>query len=136
MDSRDERHHLGCSFSFGESVKKKSEFEDDQTVGNRLPYDPGILWNVSGHSELRGWRAGFLIRGRGLRYITYENRTENSLPAHTVLDIWFQKRWQWNMFDVSVTTAIDNLFNESYQIIKGYPMSGRIYGLEMSVRYN
>jgi outer membrane cobalamin receptor len=59
------------------------------------------------------------LRFESLRYERTSNDTY--LPSHTVVDARYRRRFgeAWSLY-----VAADNLFNESYEIVNGYPMPG------------
>jgi outer membrane cobalamin receptor len=65
---------------------------------------------------------GTNLLSAGLHYesLRYE-RTSNEafLPAHTLVDLLYRRQLSGS---VSLYAAVDNLFNESYQSVDGYPM--------------
>jgi outer membrane cobalamin receptor len=59
------------------------------------------------------------LRFESLRYERTDNK--NYLPSHTVVDLLYRRAFGET---ISLYTAVDNLFNESYEIVDGYPMPG------------
>jgi outer membrane cobalamin receptor len=59
------------------------------------------------------------LRFESLRYERTSNDTY--LPSHTVVDALYRRRFgeTWSLY-----IAADNLFNESYEVVNGYPMPG------------
>jgi outer membrane receptor protein involved in Fe transport len=90
-------------------------FEDNK----RLPMIP--IHNI-GASLVFDNKRNYLSAGLHFESLRYE-RTSNDtfLPSHTVVDVLYRRRYGEAL---SLYIAVDNLFNESYEIVQGYPMPG------------
>ena len=125
----DNRYILQAKYTRGSSRKNKADFEGDRTVGNQLPYLPDEQVNLSLQTNhglfsagVNGWYSSF-------RYTTLQNDPQSILPSVNVWRIWLSFNTVLYRQKLTLLFHIDNLFDQSYQIISGYPMPPRQYGI-------
>ena len=133
LRSADERHALQLKYTRGTSRKNKAEFAGDQTVGNQLPYLPDEQFTLILHSGLASFNAGIEGSYISFRYKTLQNDAWQILPSAAVWRMWFS--YGTRVFNQSLTllVRIENLFDTNYQIMPGYPMPPRHYGLRVEL---
>ncbi|HGY55660.1 MAG TPA: TonB-dependent receptor [Caldithrix abyssi] len=129
----DDRYILQVKYTRGSSRKNKADFEGDRTVGNQLPYLPDEQVNLSLQTNhglfsagVNGWYSSF-------RYTTLLNNPQSILPSVSVWRIWLSFDTVLYRQKLTLLFHIDNLFDQSYQIISGYPMPPRQYGIRLEL---
>jgi len=113
---------------------------DKSTPGNptykhQIPYIP--FETLSGMLNLNGKHlgVGYNLLYNSHRYVLGENITANMLPSWWVHDLAVS--WQQSLRSVEwkIKAEAINLFNERYELIKGFPMNGRGFYLTLSINY-
>ena len=126
---------FSCNYRYSLSEKYKAEFEGDGTVGNQLPYLPREQFNLAGRTGWRFLRMGINYSNVSFRYKTIENESDQILSSYQTVDTWGGFEFDFNKNKVRVSLAIENLFDENYQVMDGYPMPWRNYTLTLSSEY-
>lgn len=105
---------------------------------DEMPYTPsftlqaGAQWEITESDKLyvdmqhiQGLYQGTSMRSGGFNYISPDSK--NKLDDITLFNVRLSHRVQqpgWRFEDMEFFLAIDNLFDESYEYVKGYPMPG------------
>ncbi len=134
--SADNRHALQVKYTRGSSRKNKAEFAGDQTVGNQLPYLPEELVTFSLRSALASFSAGMEGSYMSFRYKTLQNDVRQVMPSVTVWRLWFSYNMTLLKQQLSLLFKIENIFDIDYQVIAGYPMPPRQYGVRLDIALN
>ena len=103
------------------------------TDGHLLPYAPQELFN--GLLRLDAWK--FSLIG-SWDYVSHRhtlsfNTAESALPHYLVLNLGLSRDVSMGTFWVSGRLDVNNLLDESYQVVRNYPMPGRSVRGEMKV---
>jgi len=93
--------------------------------GTLLPYIPQELFNGGVH-----WKADVLLAGGTWSYTSYRYSLPGSqysslVQPFTVIGMYVGAQARSEFMRVNVRLAVDNLLNEQYVVIRGYPMPGR-----------
>lgn len=67
------------------------------------------------------------------RYTNFENTQFN--PRYDVLDGNISLGITKGAFEIDTKFIVNNIFNEDYMVIKGYPMPLRNFKFELSIKY-
>ena len=134
--SVDERHKLRFSYGCGQAVKKAPEVPDDRTVGNQLPFLPQEQWALNARTAWKQWQAGFSLRRTGFRYSDFSNDPNAILPSFTIVNLWMQGTLTFGKWRLIPGVALENAFDRSYEVLKGFPMPGRFVRLSCSVHWD
>jgi len=127
---------INANYSFGNTVKSKPDFSGDKTSGNQLPFVPRERINLSvsaKYSELY-----FTISGSrtSFRYLTIQNDNDDILPAFNLLNLILE--YQFNILNhlCNFTFSVDNVTDNNYSVMPGYPMPGRRWGIGLNINSN
>lgn len=120
-------------YSFTKSTKKSSEFINDPTYNKQLFYIPEHIMkcNLSFSYKKTGLNLFYSYTGR--RFTDFENK--NYLTAVNLFEGNVFQKFQINEFVTQLKIEVNNIFNEDYQMISGYPMPLRNYKLVLSIEY-
>ena len=66
------------------------------------------------------------------RYKTIDNKADQILPSYQTVDTWAGFEFKLNKNNIRIFLAAENLFNEDFQLVDGYPMPWRNYTLTLS----
>ncbi|MBK9357849.1 MAG: TonB-dependent receptor [Bacteroidales bacterium] len=105
------------------------------TYRQQIPYVP--FQTFSGSLTVREQRIslGYNVLYNSHRYTLGENIHANLLPSWWVHDVAVS--WQQSVKTVPVTLKAEviNLFNQQYEVIRGFPMNGRGFYISLNINY-
>jgi outer membrane receptor for ferrienterochelin and colicin len=128
------------AYTTASSRKVSADFLGDPTVGSQLVYIPQEMFTFSATGTLElstavvkevGGTLGYSLSG--YRYLTEDN-TE-FLPAHRLVNIGIRSRLALGGLTLWARMEVNNLLNEDYQVMRGYPMPLRSYRGTISIEY-
>jgi outer membrane cobalamin receptor len=126
-------HRLLMNYAYGESIKAEGDSIGDPTKGNRLPHLPDETWSITVISGLSIMKAGIQLSGSSLRYLGIDNNPQNILPSYFSGRFWASIPVRIYEQNISLTFGVNNMFDESYQIMNGFPMPPKHYFLQLSL---
>ena len=129
-------HKIRFSYTFGKAVKKAAESANDRTVGNQVPFLPQEQWSLSAQTGWRRWRIGTSIRHTGFRFTDFSNDSNAILHSFTTVRFWLQGEVSTGAVRIRPQLILDNSFNRSYEVLKGFPMPGRFWQLGCAFEFN
>jgi outer membrane receptor protein involved in Fe transport len=131
---------LDANYAYIESRKTSADYPGDPNVNKRLVYVPthaaslALTWSTSrpvAPIDRFGCVLSYQLVGR--RFASEDNTTV--LPAYDVADGTLFASWRLSSFEFQTRFEVRNLFDESYQIILGYPMPLRSYRVTLGLEY-
>ncbi|HCV42568.1 MAG TPA: hypothetical protein DGH68_03720 [Bacteroidetes bacterium] len=131
---------LQVGYTTSSSRKISADFPGDPTVAKQLVYMPQQTLAVSATGTLGigaaivkevGGSLGYSYSG--YRYLTEDN-TE-SLPAHGLVNVGIRSRLTLSQLAIWIKLEVNNIFNEEYQVMLGYPMPLRSFRVTVSLEY-
>lgn len=128
------------NYNYANSLKKNEDFPGDPSYNKQMLYIPqeyfkaSVMFNYLTSSEIIKFvslNAFYSYSGR--RYMNSENTI--FVPNYGLADA--NLSFGLNIFkaEADLKLAVDNIFNEDYQVIAGYPMPLRNYRLQVSFKY-
>ena len=102
----------------------------DAFYGDQIPYIPQHSGSAVVCAGWRGWTARYSFLYTGQRYDQRANTPENFAPAWYTSDSALSYTWRHWEF----TAELNNLFQQRYEIVKGYPLPGRNFLLGLTWR--
>ena len=127
-------HLLSGSLSY--TLMKTEDRSGGITDGHLIPYAPQEL--VNGVVTLRKW--SFALTG-SWEYVSHRhtlsyNTPESALPHYLVVNLGLAR--DFRIGDIEATGRLDlsNLFDESYEVVRNYPMPGRSLRIEMRILWH
>ena len=131
---------FGFNYNYGTALKKSKDTPDDESYNKQLLYLPQEYvkssFNLSyepGGSIVKLISLNVFYTFTGKRYIDAENT--RFIPYYELFD--GNVKLTLNLFktETSVKFAVNNLGNEDYQVMYGYPMALRNYKLQIGIKY-
>lgn len=131
---------LQASYTTSSSRRTSSEYPGDPTVNAQLIYVPQEMFTLSANStidldaaivkELGGLVSYSFV---GYRYYTEDNTAY--LPAHRLVNVSIRSRFTIDKLAMLGKLEVNNLFNEQYQVMLGYPMPLRSFRVTFGIEY-
>ncbi len=105
---------------------------NNKTTHNKIiPYRPQHSVKAGINISYKNFNGKIKYRFVGKRFITVANTVE--LPYYNVIDITLlQKTMIWKL-NTEIKISINNITNEFYQIISGYPIPGREFRIGLTL---
>ena len=121
--------HLGLdgTFSWTPSINEGEPMSPaDKSVGKQLPYVPEISATLTGELSFRTWSFLYKWCHYSERYTMSSNdlSLSGNLPPYFMSNITLEKRFSLAWADLSLKSAVNNLFNEEYLSVLSRPMPG------------
>ncbi len=135
LGSIDNLHRLRFSYTRSRSVKNKAEYPGDPNVGNQLPFLPREQLNATLQTGYRRLRAGMQVSYAGFRFTDLSNDPLNILPAYWQSDCWISGKFDWGGLELRPELRINNLFDQRFSILSGYPLPGRTFAITLYANF-
>lgn len=101
--------------------------------GTLLPYVPQELFSGGMHWRDAAWMSGWTWSYSSFRYALPGAQYTSILQPFGVIQAYVGVHAETDRMRVNVRASVDNLFNERYVIVRGYPMPGRMFRIMMDV---
>lgn len=132
--------NIGINYSFGSAIKKSEDFPGDPSYGKQLIYLPkemvkgSIMMNYLTTSKLLKYVSFSLFYNFSTRrYTNFENT--QFVPRYDVLDGNIAAGFKFSGFETGLRFIVNNILNEDYTVLPGYPMPLRNYKIEINLKY-
>ena len=136
------RFNAGTSvnYTYSNALKKNSDFENDPTYNKQLIYLPkemvkaSIMMNYLTTSKLLNYVSFNLFYSFSTkRYTNFENT--QFAPRYDFIDGNIGFGFRIDKVKIGTKFIVNNILNENYSVIPGYPMPLRNYKFEISFKY-
>jgi vitamin B12 transporter len=131
---------LGLYYNYGTALKKTKDSPDDESYNKQLLYLPQeyvkSAFNLNyepGSVVLKLISLNIFYTFTGKRYINTENT--RFIPYYELIDANINLVLNLFKTETSLKLAVNNLGNEDYQVMYGYPMPLRNYKLQIGIKY-
>ncbi len=128
------------NYTNSKALKKSSDYSGDPTYGKQLIYLPkemvkaSIMMNYLTTSKLLKFVSFSLFYNFSTRrYTNFENT--QFVPRYDALDGNFGLGFTKGAFEIGTKFIVNNILNENYSVLPGYPMPLRNYKFELSIKY-
>jgi outer membrane cobalamin receptor len=98
-----------------------------QTYNQQLPYTPRCTASGTVQIETPWIDLNYTLLYSGKRYFERVNRPEYQMKSYADQGISLQKRIRWKTHQWLLTVECLNWMNESYEVVRSYPMPGRSF---------
>ena len=124
---------FNLNYTFNSSIKNNMDYQGDITYGKQLIYIPYnmIKLNLNFSINNFGFGAGSVFIGDS--YSDFENR--NSMNSDFVLDGNIYYNLNIAKINALLKFEVNNITNENYQVISGYPMPLRNFRFLIKLKY-
>ncbi len=101
----------------------------------QIPYIPFETANAGFSFGYGNWwlRTGFMYRGH--RFVLGENTYDNMLPSYWLADVSLLYKVQLQNHTLQIKGEVSNLLNQSYEVIRSFPMPGRCFIFSLAWLY-
>ena len=124
---------INGNYSYSSTIKTKAEFDGDKTINNQVPFIPREMANLGIYLTWEKWKTDFNWNRTGFRYLSWLNSSGEFLPSHNLFDLSLQYEFQFYSQACILNLAINNLQDEEYQVMYGYPMPGRSFKISLMI---
>ncbi len=131
---------LYLNFNYGNSLKKNEDFPGDPSYNKQMVYIPqnffksSLMLNYLTSSKIIKFVSlNAFYTYTGIRYMNSENTV--FAAYYQLVDANINIGFNFLKTDSELKFAINNIFNQDYQVILGYPMPLRNYKLQISFKY-
>lgn len=131
---------LSLNYSYGTAIKKNSDFPGDPSYNKQMIYIPkemiktAFMFNYLTTSKLLKLVSfNLFYRFATRRYMNFENTVFE--PRYDVLDANMNFGLSAFSSELNLKIIVNNVFDEDYKVISGYPMPLRNYKFEISYKY-
>lgn len=132
--------NVGINYSFGNALKKSEDFPGDPSYGKQMIYLPkemvkgSIMLNYLTTSKILKYVSFSLFYNFSTRrYTNFEN--SQFVPRYDVLEGNIGAGFRISGFETGIRFIINNILNEDYAVLPGYPMPLRNYKIEINLNY-
>jgi outer membrane receptor for ferrienterochelin and colicins len=108
---------------------------DGDYQNNFLVYRSRHNFNLSLNLQWKYLSFVYDYRFVGRRFSDEANSPESELKSYAISDLSLRFNQTFNKWQPTLTFQIRNIFNESYQIIRSYPLPGREIRISLGVAY-
>jgi len=124
---------FNANYSMNSSLKNNSDYPNDLSYKKQLIYIPKDLLKFTFDISYKSYGIGLYNIVLGKRYTDFENTT--FLNPSFILDGNIYANINFNKISALLKFEVNNLTNENYQVISGYPMPLRNYKIVLTLKY-
>lgn len=127
---------VDANYTLANSVNRDDHYSaTDGSVGKQLPYIPRHSASLLGRLSWNAWAFTYKFVHYSRRFTSTDNNDSASgyLGAYYMNDISLEKAIETGWANISVKFAVNNIFDEEYEMILSRPMPGRNFGIYIQV---
>jgi outer membrane cobalamin receptor len=124
---------LNYNYTYNKSTKVSSDYSGDPSYGKQIFYVPLELSKINFESSYKDAGVNLFYSFTGKRYSDFENI--NRLPVIDLLDGNVFYKFKISKILLETKFEVNNILNEDYQVIPGYPMPLRNYKFILNLTY-
>ncbi len=124
---------LNFNYTYNKSVKNSEDFPSDPSAGKQLIFIPVEMSRFGLEARVYGLGINMFYVYNGIRYKDYENTVY--LPAVNLINGNFNYSFIFNRIGFNAKFELNNILDENYQVIAGYPMPLRNYKISLTINY-
>lgn len=131
--SKEFQVRLDYDYTYNKSEKMSEDYPGDPSYGKQIFYVPIEISKINFEASYKKSGINLFYSFFGKRYSDFENK--NSLPVIDLLDGNVYYSFGFSKITLSAKLEINNILNEDYSILPGYPMPLRNYKFIISLIY-
>ncbi len=97
---------------------------DSPFYGGQIPYTPWHSVTALLQAGYKGWHLHYSYLYTGERYEQSANTPANYVAPWMTHDVSIGKQFVWEQYLLDVAADINNMGNQQYEVVRGYPMPG------------
>jgi outer membrane cobalamin receptor len=131
---------LQASYTTANSRKVSSDYPGDPTTNMQMIYVPQEVFTLSANSTVNldastVRELGVLVSYSFVGYRYYTEDNTSYLPIHRLVNVNVRSRFAIDKLTMLGKLEVNNLFDEEYQVMLGYPMPLRSYRVTFGIEY-
>jgi len=128
---------LACNLSGAYTYQQVVDKTDKTTqmYNRQLPYTPHHTASGTVQIETPWVDLNYTLLYCGKRYYAQINRPEYQMNSYSDQSISLQKNIRWKGYQCLLTAECLNFLNESYEVVRSYPMPGRSFRIKLIMKY-
>lgn len=117
---------LGIASRLGYAYQRAQDYSDrrDPYYGDQIAYIPKHSGSLVLNADWKKWELNYSFIYTGERYDQRANIPENYVPEWYTSDLSISHSLRWGNVVPKLTVEVNNLFNQQFEVVKGYPMPG------------
>jgi outer membrane cobalamin receptor len=124
---------FGLNYAFTDARKKNADVPNDPTFDHQLANAPTDVVNISAGVVLNPLVLNVSHAIVGSRYLTLDHTA--SMPSYRVTNLGVVIRQPFASWKIIAKGEVNNIFDNDYEVIRGYPMPKRNYRLTLGLEY-
>ena len=116
------------------TFQKAQDFTDPESpwYGGQIPYIPWHSGSLIAGFQWKAWHLDYSFLYTGERYEAVANIPENHAQPWYTSDLSLSRSFKAGAHELKGTLAVNNIFNQQYEVVKCYPMPGTNFRLILS----
>lgn len=115
------------------TMKTSAEFPNDESQNKILPYVPQEFSTLIVGSSFSIVSLNVLYSFTGFRYESVNNNPRFILPTYQNIDLNISLTFLYQLFTLRLKGEVNNVFDENYSLVSGYPVPLRNYLLTSEI---
>lgn len=126
---------VGLSTALKYSFQQAEDYTDrvDKDYGGQIPYTPWHSGSAVVGADFEGWQLNYSFIYTGERYDSVANIAENYIQPWYTSDLSLSRSFAVAGCELRATLSLNNIFDQSYEVVRWYPMPGRNYNIKINV---
>ena len=121
-------------YSYTKSTYEKSEDTEESSIGKQLMYIPENKSNIGFKASYKFINIRYVHNFIGQRFITKDN--SGSVDPYQVASLTIGGLIKTKTSDININFKINNIWNETYEVMAFYAMPLRYYSISLSYNFN
>jgi len=121
--------YIDANYTFTNALKKNKLSQNDNSFNKQLPYVPKHKASITLSFYTKNLILSFNSNYYSRRFITEDNDLLFSLDPVLISNFSSTVTYKFKQLKFRVQLSLQNIFNQSYQLIQSFPMPGREYRL-------
>lgn len=131
--SKDIQIGITYNYTYNKSIKVSEDYPGDPSYGKQIFYVPVELSKINLDVSYKELELNLFYSFTGKRFSDFENL--NRLPVIDLLDGNFSYTFNISKIFLNTKIEVNNILNEDYRVIPGYPMPLRNFKFILSLTY-
>ena len=121
-------------YTYTKSTYEESENSEESSIGKQLMYIPEHKGNAGLNASYKWLHLRYIHNYIGRRYITKDN--SGSVDPYLVANLAIGGIFTLKTSDLNINFKINNIWNETYEVMAFYAMPLRYYSISLSYNFN